>query len=326
MSRERAVAALLEGRRFLVTCHRRPDADALGSALGWAAMVRALGKEAVVYSEDGVPPALTFLHGSERVVESLDSEARFDATFVMDAAARALVPTLPPATRSGPVVVVDHHAAHDDFGDIVVRELDACATAEVVLRLWSELSPGPVPPEAAQPIYAAIVADTGGFRYPGTSSHTLRIGATLLDAGVDPWSVASHLFERWPRERMALLGEVLASLRLELDAKVALVCVDRDVFARTRATDEMLEGMVNFGRMLEDVEVAVLLWVPRSSSPEAPETKVSLRSNGRVDVARIATALGGGGHRTAAGASVPKPIAAARDEVLATVQTHLDES
>lgn len=328
MSRERAVALVRAGRRFLVTCHVRPDSDALGSALGLGEMLRALGKDVVVYSQDGVPPNLTFLEGSAGVVATLDDQAPFDATFIMDAAARVLVPSLPDRDRTGPVVIVDHHAAHDGFGDLVVREIDACATGEVVLRIWSELSSGPLPRAAAQPVYAAIVADTGGFRYPGTTGATLRIGAELLDAGVDPWSVASNLFERWQRERMALLGEVLRALEIQLGGRFALVCVDRDVFERTGATDEMLEGMVNYGRMLEGVAVAALLWVPRGADGKGPdgrrEVKLSLRSDGAADVAKLAVSLGGGGHRTAAGASFTATMAEARTLLLEATARLLD--
>jgi phosphoesterase RecJ-like protein len=182
-----------------------------------------------------------------------------------------------------------------------------------------------VPSDAAQPVYAAIAADTGNFRYPGTSGETLRIGAGLLDAGVSAWSVASHLFERWQRERMALLGEVLRKMEVHHDGRCAVVCVGRDAFDRTGATDEMLEGMVNYGRMLEGVKIAALLWVPRTADPAAgrPEIKVSFRSDGEADVAAVAVALGGGGHRVAAGASLATTMEDAHTRVLAAVRAQL---
>jgi len=323
VSRERAVELVRNGARFLVTCHVRPDADALGSALGLAGMLRALGKEVVVYSQDGVPPNLLFLEGSADVVASFGPTDRFDATFVMDAAARVLGPVLRPGVLPGPAVAVDRTAAQGQFGEVDARGCDAGATGGVVLRIWRELSSDVVPRSSAQPIYAAIVADTGGFRYPGTTGDTLRIGAKLLDLGVSPWSVASHLFERWQRERMALLGEVLRAMEIQHHGRFALVCVGREVFDRTGATDEMLEGMVNYGRMLEGVEVAALLWVPRGADGKGPdgrvEAKISFRSDGDADVAAIAVALGGGGHRTAAGASLPLTMAEARQRVLEAV-------
>jgi phosphoesterase RecJ-like protein len=171
-----------------------------------------------------------------------------------------------------------------------------------------------LPREAAQPLYAAIVADTGGFRYSQTRPDTLRLAARLLELGVDPWEVASRLFERWAPARMALLGEVLRTMQLELDGRVALVTVDRAMLDRAGASEEMIEGMVNYGRMLDGVLAAALLWEPRSK--EGREVKLSLRAATGTDVARVAVALGGGGHRSAAGATLRGPLDEARARVL----------
>ncbi len=314
MTRAIAVERIRAGRRFLVTCHVRPDADALGSALGLAATLDALGKACVVYSEGGVPPMLAFLEGKERVVDRIPPGGAFDATFVMDAAARELVPALPSREQTGAVVIVDHHAAHDGFGDLAVREIDACATGEVVLRMAHDLGLSPVPRAAAQPIYAAIVADTGGFRYAGTRADTHLLAAELLAQGVDPWKVASSLFERWQPARMSLIGEVLRAMTLEADGTIAFVSVDRAMMARARATDDMIEGMVNYGRMLDGVRVAILLWEPTGKA--GTEVKVSLRAGEGGDVSRLAVALGGGGHRSAAGASLAMGLGEAREKVL----------
>jgi len=316
VSRAHVIDIIQKGKRFLVTCHVRPDADALGSALGLAAVLRARGKEAIVYSEGGVPESIRFLEGSRTVSASIPT-GKFDATFITDTAAEELTPKLPARSLSGPVVMVDHHAAHDGFGDLALREVDAAASAEVVLRLHEALSavgPSlPLPRDAAQPLYAAIVADTGGFRYAGTKPETMRWGAMLLDLGVDPWDVASRLFERWPPERMALLGEVLRTMKIEHDGQAAVMVVERAMLDRTGATDEMIEGMVNYGRTLEGVDVAVLLWEP---ADKPGETKLSLRGSSGTDVASVAVALGGGGHRSAAGASMKCDLATARTRVM----------
>lgn len=317
MSRRDAVQVVRSGARFLVSCHVRPDADALGSALGLAAILRTVGKEAEVFSENGVPESLHFLHGSDTVHASIP-EGKFDAVFVTDTAARELLPK-ELANVAAPLVIVDHHAVHNLPGDVEMRETDAVATAEVVLRFMRDLGVEEVPTLAAQPLYAALVADTGGFRYAGTRPETLRLGAILLERGVDPWEVSSHLFERWQPARMSLLGEVLRAMELSREGRVALVVVDRALFERTGAADDMLEGMVNYGRMMEGVEVAALLWVPADAST----VKLSLRSGGRIDVAKIAQSLGGGGHRSAAGASLGTDMAAARARLEAAIDAAL---
>ncbi|HJL03451.1 MAG TPA: DHH family phosphoesterase [Polyangiaceae bacterium LLY-WYZ-15_(1-7)] len=304
MSRERALELLKEGQSFLITCHRRPDADALGSALGLAAIFRALGKDVLVWVPEPLALNLQFLAGSEPV-DTIPEGARYDATWVMDTAAKALLPRgLPGQDVRGPLVVIDHHAAHDDVGDVVVRDIEACATGEVVMDLAEELELRPVPEAAATPLYAAIVADTGGFRYGTTRPKTLRLGAELLERGADPWVTAYELFEGWPQERLALLGAILETLEMDCDGQLAVLRVTRAMLERHGADDDMVEGMVNYGRMLRGVEVALLLWEYPSDDGQRIETKVSLRSSGDVDVSKVAVALNGGGHRAAAGAQV----------------------
>lgn len=305
MSVAEAVSLAHAGSSFLVTCHRRPDADALGSALGFAAILETLGKEAIVYSPDPLSITLRFLPGVDRVVRELPPGRRFDATWLMDTASPELLPSgMPSGDLGGPLVVVDHHAAHDVFGDLTVRDVDACATGEVVLQLMEGLGVEEIPPLAATPIYAAIVADTGGFRYSSTSARTLRLGARLIDAGAEPWEVAYHLFEGWEPERMRLLGAVLDTLETFEGGRVATLKVTREMLERLGATDDMVEGMVNYGRMLSGVEVAILVWewpVVGADGSDRLDTKVSLRSRGPIDVSRIAVSLGGGGHAGAAG-------------------------
>lgn len=314
---EGAVALTQRGSRFLVACHRRPDADALGSALGLAEILRALGKEAVVFVPEPISDSLRFLPGLDGVVPELEPGVRFDATFVTDTAAAELLPRgFPEPAVSGPVVVIDHHAAHDAFGDVVVRDVSACATAQVVVDLAARLGLPEPPVSAAPSLYAALVADTGGFRYPGTRPETLRLGARLLEAGADPWATAYHLFEDWTWPRMRLLRAVLDTIELSLDGRLATLRVTRAMLAQAEADDDMVEGLVNYGRMIRGVEVSALVWEqPPDEEDGSPSIKVSLRSQGTVDVSKLASVLGGGGHRGAAGASVVGDVDGIADRI-----------
>jgi len=308
-----AVKLVREGHRFLLTCHILPDADAVGSMLGLADVLLSLGKEVYLYNRDPVPEQLRFLPGAATIQSALPTGASFDATFVTDTAARSLLPRqFPGPSVTGPVVIVDHHVAHDGFGDVVVRDVTACATAVVVMHLAVALGVNPLPKSASAPLYTALVADTGGFRYPGTTAETLRIAADLLDTGVDPWQVASQVFEGWSMARMRLLGLAINAIKTEYDGRVAVISVPQSMLNEAGATDEMAEGLVEYGRMLKGVEIAIMLWERRARADEGCAgttlTRLSLRSAGNADVARLAVALGGGGHRTSAGATLTQDI------------------
>ena len=322
---ERAVQIVDEGKHFLVACHRRPDADSLGSALGLIKTLRAVGKEATLFMPESIPNSLAFLMTGEQSVDVVPDGVRFDATWIMDIAAKALIPPRFPGPEvTGPVVVVDHHHAHDDIGDVVVRDTSAAATGEVVVRLIEALGLKSIPEGAATPIYAAIVSDTGGFRYATTRPETLRLGARLLEAGADPWQVASHLFERWEPARLRLLSSIIATLEMAFDDRVAIMRVTRQMLQICGADDDMVEGMVNYARSVEGVEIGALLWEwpVRGADGDHLETKISLRSSGNADVSVIAAALGGGGHRAAAATQLNVTIEKADELVHAELAKH----
>lgn len=323
---ERALDIVRDGRRFLVACHRRPDADSLGSALGLIKTLRAIGKEAVLFMPESIPDSLLFLMDGENGIAKVAEDDRFDATFIMDIAAKALIPPgFPPADVTGPVVVVDHHHAHDDIGDVVVRDTDAAATGEVVVRLIEALGLDSIPDGAATPIYAAVVSDTGGFRYATTRPETLRLGARLLEAGADSWAVAYQLFERWDPARLRLLSAIIATLETAFDGRVAIMRVTREMLAICGATDDMVEGMVNYARRVDGAEIGALLWEweAHDATGSHIETKISLRSSGDADVSVIAAALGGGGHRAAAATQLDIRIEEADERLRAELARYL---
>lgn len=326
---ERAIEIIQSGERFLVACHRRPDADSLGSALGLIKTLRAVGKVARLFMAERIPDSLEFLMEDERGVSEFAEGESFDATFIMDIAAKALIPPgFPKPEVTGPLIVVDHHHAHDDIGDVVVRRTDAAATGEVVMRFIEALGLEGVPDGAATPLYAAIVSDTGGFRYATTRPETLRLGARLIEAGADPWTVAYQLFERWEPARLRLLSSIIATLDTAFDGRVAIMRVTREMLDICGANDDMVEGMVNYARRVEGAEIGALLWeweVPDGDGTHH-ETKISLRSSGDADVSVIAAALDGGGHRAAAATQLNISIDEAAERLHRELAAYLGQS
>ena len=324
---EEVLEVARNGERFLVACHRRPDADSLGSALGLIKALRAIGKDATLFMPEAIPDSLQFLMDGEQGLSEISPGVRFDATWVMDIAAKALLPPGFPAPEvTGPVVIIDHHHAHDDVGDVVYRDTNAAATGEVVVQLIEGLGLESRPEGSATPIYAAILSDTGGFRYATTRPATLRLGARLVEEGADPWRVAYQLFERWEPARLKLLSAIIATLEFAFDGRVAIMRVTREMLAASGANDDMVEGMVNYARRVEGAEIGALLWEwpVRGAAGDRLDTKISLRSSGDADVSGIAAALHGGGHRAAAATQLDVSIDEAEKLLRAELAKHFE--
>jgi len=318
--KDRVLDTLRRGKRFLLTAHRNPDGDAIGSLLGMFHAMRATGREPVAWLPDGVIDLYTFLPGTDEIVKVRPNGAPFDATFAFDCGDPQLLPDdMPSAAEGGPLVAIDHHGTYRDFGDIVLRR-PASAVGEIVYELIRDLG-WPIDAGCAACLYTAIATDTGSFAYASTTGDVLRIAADLVDRGADPWLVSSNVFERWPLARLALLRETLASLSLTADGRVASLEVTPEMLARTGASSDMLEGFVNQGRRLRGVEVAVLV-----SLADDGQVRVSLRSQGRVDVAAVAATFGGGGHRAAAGCKLPGPLSSARAQVVAALERAVSQT
>ena len=298
-SPEAALArSLASAPRILLAVHANPDGDAIGSLLGMYGILRLLGRRAVAYCPDGVPATLRFLPYAEEVVAALEPDASFELTLLMDTADLNLAPVgFPPASLRGVLAIIDHHAAHGDMGDIVVRR-DVSAVGELLYHLATELL-WPLDEKVAQCLYTSIVADTGSFRYTSTTPATHRVAAALIERGADPWAAATGLFESFSLQRQRLFGLVADTLEVSADGRCAdLVCTP-DMLAAAGAVKADLDSMINLGRSIAGVEISALFRL----EPEG-HIKVSFRSKGRVDVAALAARFGGGGHRNAAGATL----------------------
>jgi phosphoesterase RecJ-like protein len=304
------------GRRFLVTAHARPDGDALGSMLALGLGLEAAGKEIVLYNRDPAPTRLRFLRGADRVhTTPVKAPERFDATFVLDCGDVRLVGDgFPPPEVTGPVVVFDHHASARPFGDLVYREPSAAAVSVLVARLLRRLGVA-LDPAIGEAIWCSLTADTGWFRYASTDVESLELARDCVAAGVSPWAFARQSEEESPVARLRLLGLVLQTLELhgEPPRRVAVLRLDDKMLEAAGAAPELGEGFVSYARGLEGVEVGVLL------TPTRHGVRVSLRSKGGLDVGVVAAQFDGGGHRPAAGCTIPGTVEEARDKLLAAI-------
>lgn len=301
------LAALRKESKFLIAVHINPDGDALGSALALSSALESLGKEAVVYSRDQVPLNYRFLPGHTKITSDLKKALRTDpALILLDCNSPERAGLEKYTFRKS--IVIDHHETEKDFGDVRWIERRAAATGLMIYYVTKGLG-FQVTRNMAVNLYTAIVVDTGTFRYSNTSAEVLRVGAELIDAGAEPHLIADRLYETWPRRQFELLIMVLNTL--EIKNNVAITYVTEEMFRKTGTRSGDTENFSNFPRMIDTVKISAFL---RDIGNGA--WKISLRSKGDVNVARIAEMFGGGGHKNAAGFRIEADLATARTAIL----------
>ena len=312
-----AIDALRSAGRVLITMHRGPDGDALGSALALACALRDLGREVTVYNPDELPYNFRFLPGAKGVERSVPADARFDVTVATDAGAfDRLGPDVPDRPRRGLLLNLDHHITTEAFGDVNYVDPHAASVGILAYKIIKGLG-APLSRDAAECIYASILADTGCFRYSSTDPECLRIAAELLEAGVDPWEMTVRVYEQQPLARMRLLADVLDTL--EVHGRLATITITNAMVTKTGSEIDLTDGFINYARSVDGVEVAASFREPQNGGP----WRVSFRSRGRVNVAAIAQKFGGGGHHNAAGCSIEGDEAAVRARIAHEIEEAL---
>jgi phosphoesterase RecJ-like protein len=165
--------------------------------------------------------------------------------------------------------------------------------------------------DVATNIYVAVLTDTGSFHYSSSSPEAFEVAGEMVRRGVDPWAVAERVYETQSANRLRLLGRVLDSLEVSSGGKVASITTMRETLREFAAGKDALEGFINYPRSIVGVEVAVSF-----REEEGDVFRVSFRSKGRVDVSAVAARFGGGGHRNAAGCTVPGALPDVKRKVL----------
>ena len=291
----------LAGRRIAVVGHARPDGDCIGSQVALARMLTALGHDVSCVNADPVPRRLSFLTRGMaflRADDGLKMTGDFEAIFV-DCADLARPGERLKARFPAPVAVVDHHLSNTGFATFNLIDSGSAATCEILAGVFFDNNL-PVDAQTAQALYTGILTDTGQFRFHSTSRRCFLLAGELVARGAQPTEAGYELFERESAGTLKLLQHFLASLRLECDGRVCIGKLEAGIFASTGTTAEDTEGLVNYARSIEGVEIGALI-EERSDGG----VKASLRAKEpryRVDL--VAAQFGGGGHACAAGLNV----------------------
>lgn len=311
----RALADVLRGADdILVTAHASPDGDALGATYALARGLMALGKRVALCNATGAPEYLAWLPAPgvlHATLEELPFAPRLAVVLDCGDAAR-LGRMLAPAIATLPTINIDHHVGNPLFGTVANWvEPRMAATGQMVAAVLHALGV-PLEGALADAIYVAVSTDTGNFSFENTSAEVFALMGHLVQMGLHVAPLRQQIDNQWPLSKMLLWGKALEGLTLHEGGRVALVALTQADIEACDARREDGEGLVEHVRRLRGVDMAVFV---REDAPE--RCKISLRSQGPINVQAVAAVFGGGGHVNAAGATLELPFAQTVEATLA---------
>jgi bifunctional oligoribonuclease and PAP phosphatase NrnA len=299
-----AVVEAIRGRdRFLVTTHENPDGDALGSLLAMDLALRSLGKDSVMFLAGPAPlPGEYRFLALDDLQRELPADAAERTLVAVDCANESRIGADPTVLELAPFTLnIDHHHDNSRFGDVVLIDPEASSTGELLRDVFGALGVD-LAPELAEPLYTALVTDTGRFQYANTTPKALRLAAELVEAGADVHKVFQDVYENVQFAKLKLLARALERAQVYEGGRLVISYLLRDDFGDVGAVEPYSEGIIDFLRAVEGAEMAALIREPPRGG--TPARRISLRaSHDELDVSAIARASGGGGHRQAAGFS-----------------------
>ncbi|MBI4544416.1 MAG: bifunctional oligoribonuclease/PAP phosphatase NrnA [Gemmatimonadetes bacterium] len=322
----RVFQALEQSQRPVLTTHVNADGDGAGCEAALAAWLTSLGKDVRIVNPTPFPQLYRYLlHDAQQVLDPADEQSSAaleaaDLFLVVDTGEPNRLGRVAKAFRDRPVIVIDHHPpVEPGFAGAGLRDPTACATGELIYDLLIIAGTAdPWPNSTVEGLYAAIVTDTGSFRFSNTTPRAHVVAADLMRRGVDAEGAYRRLFATFPLRRLQLLRVALERLEVDPELPITWITIPASAMQKLGASAEDLEGVVEYARSLEGTELALLF---RETANGA--TKVSFRSSGDVDVNALARQFGGGGHVKAAGALIAGPLEATRSQVLEVARSTL---
>lgn len=304
-----------ESNSIVILTHEHPDGDAVGSSLAFMHALKKIGKNVDVIIP-GVHQMYSVLPGFEEIKESCNEDFNYDLCIALDSSdLERLHVCRNIFEKTKNTIVVDHHITNQNFGDVNYVNAVASSTCQNLLVVFAYMDIA-ISKDIASCIYAGILTDTGGFRY-NVQTETFEFVSMLLETGIDNAKIYRNLFDLTTLPRTKLLGRALERLEVLCDGKVAFTYITKQDEEECGTTDGDQEGIVNYGRNIEGVEVSIFV------RELDDKRKVSLRSNEYLDVSLIATKYGGGGHMKAAGIGTDMSLELIKQTLIAEVEKQL---
>lgn len=306
-----AIKEIQDSKNIYIASHIQPDGDNIGSLLALGMAIKKIKSNVYILKTDEIPSDFLFLPNVDMIEKYDDNNNNIDLLIALDTSDeyrlgnnRKLI------SRANKIINIDHHISNTNFGHINIIDSNSSATGELVFELINKMGI-PINKDIATCIYTSISSDTGSFIYDNTTDKTHEIVAELLRLGINKNEININLYQNRSMERTLLFINALDTLNFNFNNKVALVKVTQRMLEKSNAKMEDTEGIVSFIKEIAPVEVAVLL-----KEFASQEIKVSMRSKRFIDVAKICSSFGGGGHIRAAGCTINSSISDAEKLII----------
>ena len=310
-----------QANTILITSHKDPDGDSIGSQLALATLIESRGKSCSIINQGALPNKYQFLDPARKIQnislnENLQNfKTGLDLVVVLDSTSLErigqAVELIMPGIR---VINIDHHPDNDRFGTFNYIDDKASAVGEMIFVLLKYLNFTLTPIVSTQ-LYAAILTDTGRFKFSNTTPQCLKVCAELIEAGADPRYLTNQIYFNHSLPFLKLLGSVLSRPQILMEGKICVMTIKQDHLLELGVDPSELEGVVDYTLYVKGVEIG-LLFTEKGNR----KTKVNIRSQNAFDVSKIARFLGGGGHRNAAGCTLEMSLNQAKTIIVEQIE------
>lgn len=324
MSIEKIIERIRRNNNFLITAHTNLEGDALGSEIALYRLLKKLGKRAWIINDDTIPYGYEFLKDTKEVINFGKRKVMpgFDCLVVLDCSNLSRAGRLESIDLAGKEVInIDHHISNEKFGDINWVEPAASSTSEMIYKVFKKMRLS-IDRETAAALYCGILTDTGSFKYANTTGFTHRVAADLIDCGIKVKQIYNYIYEKVPYSDMELLSKIFPKMKNTCNGKVVWFEVEAELLKGRKVLVDLTDYVLSFGRRTKDAQVIALF---KENLGDKSEVRVNFRSQGKIDVNKIASFFGGGGHKTASGATIQGSLAEVRRRVLDRIKREVDK-
>jgi len=291
---------LQKNNNFLITSHVNLDGDGIGSELAFYFILKKLKKKPIILNQDKLPKIYDFLPGSNKVHcledNCIDTKS-IDVGIVLDCSnVKRIGKTYEIFKNIKTIINIDHHKSNENFGSLNYVDSSVSSVGEIIYELIKSINIDLLDEDISTCLFAAIITDTGSFRYSNVSSKTFKIASDLTSFGIKPHLIADNIYNRNTYSGLKLLGEALSTLEMDDSNCVSWLTITRKMLNNAKANDEEIEGIIDVATTLDNIEISILFRETKDN-----KIKISFRSKGNFDVNKFAGKFKGGGHPNAAG-------------------------